>query len=244
MGVVYHRGRSQIASISESHGGDLIIQRYDQSGWRVGLLQCLHSFKGAQQVRGQGRVSEVAIKEAKENRIGTSPATRWRRPCMRVAVCLSIDHGELLGGHSGVEVGGRKGRESDDEFGEAQLPKTQSPSNLAFSTTKRMGEVEYPSSLTYPAEEFCISSRRDFRGVIDPLLSWRESIGRKRSEEVENAKANSKYQDKAEGQRPRNFIRPVSMGFSSRWDFGLVQECSTKEQSRQYAVLYLFYSEE
>ncbi|RRT58086.1 hypothetical protein B296_00026427 [Ensete ventricosum] len=35
-------------------------------------------------------------------------------------------------------------------------------------------------------------------------------------EEVENAEANSKYQDKAEGQRPRNFIRPVSMGFSSR----------------------------
>ncbi|RWW56342.1 hypothetical protein BHE74_00036949 [Ensete ventricosum] len=35
-------------------------------------------------------------------------------------------------------------------------------------------------------------------------------------EEVENAKTNSKYQDKAEGQRPRNFIRPVSMGFSSR----------------------------
>ncbi|RZS19176.1 hypothetical protein BHM03_00051537 [Ensete ventricosum] len=36
----------------------------------------------------------------------------------------------------------------------------------------------------------------------------------KGAEEVENAKANSKYQDKAEGQRPRNFIRPVSMGFS------------------------------
>ncbi|RZS04314.1 hypothetical protein BHM03_00034636 [Ensete ventricosum] len=35
-------------------------------------------------------------------------------------------------------------------------------------------------------------------------------------EEVENAKANSKYQDRAEGQRPKNFIRPMSMGFSSR----------------------------
>ncbi|RWV83691.1 hypothetical protein GW17_00054671 [Ensete ventricosum] len=29
-------------------------------------------------------------------------------------------------------------------------------------------------------------------------------------EEVENAKANSKYQDKAEGQRLRNFIRSMS----------------------------------
>ncbi|RZR81759.1 hypothetical protein BHM03_00008054 [Ensete ventricosum] len=30
--------------------------------------------------------------------------------------------------------------------------------NLTFSTTKRIGEVEYPSSLTYPAEKLCISS--------------------------------------------------------------------------------------
>ncbi|RRT46590.1 hypothetical protein B296_00005589 [Ensete ventricosum] len=37
----------------------------------------------------------------------------------------------------------------------------------------------------------------------------------KGAEEVENAKANSKYQDRSEGQRLRNFIRPVSMGFSS-----------------------------
>ncbi|RZS11651.1 hypothetical protein BHM03_00043005 [Ensete ventricosum] len=28
-------------------------------------------------------------------------------------------------------------------------------------------------------------------------------------EEVENAEANSKYQDRAKGQRPRNIIRPV-----------------------------------
>ncbi|RWW89091.1 hypothetical protein BHE74_00001935 [Ensete ventricosum] len=55
MGAVYHRGRSQIASTSESHGGDLIIQRYDRSDWRVGLLQYSHSFKGARQVRGQDR---------------------------------------------------------------------------------------------------------------------------------------------------------------------------------------------
>ncbi|RRT71071.1 hypothetical protein B296_00019984 [Ensete ventricosum] len=38
----------------------------------------------------------------------------------------------------------------------------------------------------------------------------------KRAEEVENAEANSKYQDRVEGQRPRNFVRLVSMGFSSR----------------------------
>ncbi|RWW61873.1 hypothetical protein BHE74_00031029 [Ensete ventricosum] len=38
----------------------------------------------------------------------------------------------------------------------------------------------------------------------------------KGAEEVENAKTNSKYQDRVEGQGPRNFIRLVSMGFSLR----------------------------
>ncbi|RWV91442.1 hypothetical protein GW17_00046271 [Ensete ventricosum] len=38
----------------------------------------------------------------------------------------------------------------------------------------------------------------------------------KGAEEVENAKANSKYQGKVEGQWPRNFIRLMSMSFSSR----------------------------
>ncbi|RWW17276.1 hypothetical protein GW17_00018802 [Ensete ventricosum] len=52
MGAVYHRVRNRIASTSESHGGDLIIQRYDRSGWRVVLLKCSHSLKGARQVRG------------------------------------------------------------------------------------------------------------------------------------------------------------------------------------------------
>ncbi|RWV83075.1 hypothetical protein GW17_00055366, partial [Ensete ventricosum] len=32
------------------------------------------------------------------------------------------------------------------------------PSNLTFSTPKRMGEVEYLSSLTYLVKELCISS--------------------------------------------------------------------------------------
>ncbi|RRT66687.1 hypothetical protein B296_00018488 [Ensete ventricosum] len=44
---------------------------------------------------------------------------------MRVVVYISIDQGELLGGHSGVEAGGRKGRGSDDESSGAQLPKSK-----------------------------------------------------------------------------------------------------------------------
>ncbi|RZS25515.1 hypothetical protein BHM03_00058733 [Ensete ventricosum] len=70
MGVVYHRGRILTASTRESHGGDLIIQRYDQNDWRVGLLQCLYLLKGARQVRGQGRFdySTTAAKSSWEPR--------------------------------------------------------------------------------------------------------------------------------------------------------------------------------
>ncbi|RWW84036.1 hypothetical protein BHE74_00007402 [Ensete ventricosum] len=49
--------RQRSRTTKESHGGDLIIQRYDQSDWRVGLLQYLYSLKGARQVKGQGRVA-------------------------------------------------------------------------------------------------------------------------------------------------------------------------------------------
>ena len=34
--------------------------------------------------------------------------------------------------------------------------------------------------------------------------------------EAKNIKANSKYHNKVEGQRLRNFIRPVSIGFLSK----------------------------
>ncbi|RWW47506.1 hypothetical protein BHE74_00046493, partial [Ensete ventricosum] len=104
---------SQIASISESHGGDVIIQRYDRSSWRVGLLQCSHSFKGVDK-----------------------------------------------------------------------------------SKDKAEGETSVESSI--------------------PCSHGGRALVVKGAEEVENIEANSKYQDRAEGQRPRNFIRPVSMGFSSR----------------------------
>ncbi|RRT52586.1 hypothetical protein B296_00024814 [Ensete ventricosum] len=81
-----------------------------------------HQHMGAMYHEGE---ANVATKEAKENRIDASPAIRWRRPCIRVVVCLSIDQGELLGGHSGVEADSRKERGSDDESNGAQLPKNK-----------------------------------------------------------------------------------------------------------------------
>ncbi|RZS03443.1 hypothetical protein BHM03_00033618 [Ensete ventricosum] len=55
-------------------------------------------------------------------------------------------------------------RVDDKGDGETEYPNSLNsrrrakPSNLAFSTTKRMGEVKYLNSLTYPARELCISS--------------------------------------------------------------------------------------
>ncbi|RWW65168.1 hypothetical protein BHE74_00027540 [Ensete ventricosum] len=58
-------------------------------------------------------------------RTESDPATKWRRPCMGVAIYLSIDQGELLEEHKSVEAGGRKVQGKDDESRGAQLPKSQ-----------------------------------------------------------------------------------------------------------------------
>ncbi|RZS06407.1 hypothetical protein BHM03_00037057 [Ensete ventricosum] len=99
---------------------DKIMRRYDQELlgaplWcMIGAAGELDCFSAHIRLREPGKSEDKA-----------DPATRWWRPCMRVAVCLSIDQGELLGGHSGVEAGGRKGRGSDDESSGAQLPKSK-----------------------------------------------------------------------------------------------------------------------
>ncbi|RWW57238.1 hypothetical protein BHE74_00035981 [Ensete ventricosum] len=113
MRVVYHRGRSQIASTSESHGGDLIIQDMIEV---VGELDYF------------------------------SAHIRLREP-----------------------------DKSED---------------------KAEGRTSVESSI--------------------PCSHGGRALVVKGIEEVENIEANSKYQDRAEGQGSRNFIRPMSMGFSSR----------------------------
>ncbi|RWW02827.1 hypothetical protein GW17_00034067 [Ensete ventricosum] len=186
----------------------------------------------------------MATKEAKENRIGMSPTTIWQRPCIQVAVCLSINQGKLLKEHKSVQVGGRKGRVSDDESRGAQLPKSKVSvrkvvdSEECHNTAKvdlpivkkEMQVVERgeeatmsPEGLSYPKAK-CKATDSRTMGLAAPWYrrggtSMESSIpcshgGRalvvKGAEEVENAKAISKYQDKAKGQRPRNFIKLVS----------------------------------
>ncbi|RRT39152.1 hypothetical protein B296_00024152 [Ensete ventricosum] len=93
--AMYHRERSQIASTSESHGGDLIIQRYDRSGWRVRLLQCSHSLKGARQVKGQSRLSypkeKRRLKRRWTRRSTTMPQKRIYRSRRKGCRCKTTD---------------------------------------------------------------------------------------------------------------------------------------------------------
>ncbi|RZS22071.1 hypothetical protein BHM03_00054801 [Ensete ventricosum] len=110
---------------------------------------------------------------------------------MRIAVWLSIDQGELVGGHSGVEAGGRKGRGSDDESSEAQLPKSKATvrnevdseehqCRRGGSTDREGRDADASQRIVGWAWQHHDTAEVDFRGVIDPLLSWRESIGCKR----------------------------------------------------------------
>ncbi|RZR88547.1 hypothetical protein BHM03_00016154 [Ensete ventricosum] len=117
---------------------------------------------------------------------------------------------------------------------------TMSPEGINYPKAKHWLERKWTRrSVTVPQRRIYRSRRKGRRckatdsramGLATPLYrrgrtSMESSIpcshgGRalimKRAEEVENAEANYKYQDKAEGQRPKNFIRPVSTGFSSR----------------------------
>ncbi|RZS03212.1 hypothetical protein BHM03_00033358 [Ensete ventricosum] len=180
MGAVYHRGSSQIASTNESHGGDLIILRYDRSSWRVGLLQCSHSLKGAQQVRGQSRVVERG-EEAMMSLVGLS--------------YLKVKHR--------LE---RRWTQRSTTVPQRRIYQLRRKGCIYKSTDNRAMGLAAP---WYHRGETSVESSI-------PCSHGGRALVIKGAEEVENAKAKSKYQDRVEGQRPRNFIRPVSMGFSSR----------------------------
>ncbi|RZS14333.1 hypothetical protein BHM03_00046012 [Ensete ventricosum] len=147
-------------------GGGLIIERYDRSRWRVGLLQCLHSFKGARQVRGQGRVVERG-EEVTMSLEGLSypSAKRWsKREWTRRSVTVPRRRIYRLR---------RKGR---------RYKATDSRAMGSAAPWYRKGRTSVESSI--------------------PCSHGGRALVVKRAEEVENAEANSKYQDTVEGQRP------------------------------------------
>ncbi|RZR96152.1 hypothetical protein BHM03_00025129 [Ensete ventricosum] len=80
-------------------------------------------------------------------------------------------------------------------------------------------ELDYFSArirLREPSKSEDKAEGRTFVESSMPCSHVERALIIKGAEEVENTEANSKYQDRAEGKRPRYFIRPVSMSFSSR----------------------------
>ncbi|RRT73869.1 hypothetical protein B296_00014007 [Ensete ventricosum] len=150
--------------------GDLIIQRYDWSGWRAGLPRCSHSLREPSKSEDKFEYVNVATKEAKENIIGDEPYNK-KVDVMHESCSLSTDHDER------------------DVDAKQQIVGPW----LGKAPWYRRGGTSVESS-------------------IPCSYRWRALV-MKGAEEVENTEANSKYYDKAEGQRPRNFIRPVSTSF-------------------------------
>ncbi|RRT67851.1 hypothetical protein B296_00038862 [Ensete ventricosum] len=107
---------------------------------------------------------------------------------MGVKVYLSINQEELLEELRGVEVGGRKGRGSDDES-RSTTPNLRVDKNgggLEVLQCRNGGSTDREGRYVDVRQQIVVSwvgsaitpQRQDFCGVIDPLLSWRESVGR------------------------------------------------------------------
>ncbi|RWV90782.1 hypothetical protein GW17_00046989, partial [Ensete ventricosum] len=161
--VVYHRGRSQIASTSESHGGDLIIQRYDRSDWRVGLLQCSHSLKGVRQVRGRSQVVERG-EEVMTSLVGLSyPKANHRLERRWTRRNTTVPQRRIYRSR-------RKGCRC----------------KITYSRTMGLAAPWYHKGRT--SVESSIPCSHGGRALVV-----------RGAEEVENANANSKYQDQVEG---------------------------------------------
>ncbi|RRT31825.1 hypothetical protein B296_00044666 [Ensete ventricosum] len=134
-------GRTKNRRWRRPYDVDKIMRRYDQElPGASSTLVYDTTRRRAMDSRSECRsIIEVGLRE---NRIDASPATRWRRPCMRVTIYLSIDQGELLGGHSGVEAGGRKGQGSDNESSGAQLPKSKASVGKAVDSEEHHSAAE------------------------------------------------------------------------------------------------------
>ncbi|RWW09209.1 hypothetical protein GW17_00027314 [Ensete ventricosum] len=89
-------------------------------------------------------------------------AAPWYRRCgTSVELSIPCSHGGrvlVVKGVEEVENAKANSKYQDRAKGQKSRNFIRPPSNLAFLTTKRMGEVEYPNSRTYPVEELYISS--------------------------------------------------------------------------------------
>ncbi|RWV77651.1 hypothetical protein GW17_00061491 [Ensete ventricosum] len=99
----------------------------------------------------------------------------------------------------------RKEMDSEECYSatEADLPIARKGRRCKVTDSRVMGSI----ALWYRRGGTSIES-------LIPCSHRGRALVMKGADEVENAEANSKYQEKIEGQRPRNFIRPVSTSFS------------------------------
>ncbi|RRT45365.1 hypothetical protein B296_00046667 [Ensete ventricosum] len=129
---------------------------------------------------------------------------------MRVAVCLSIDQGKLLGGHSGVEAGGQKGEETTTSPEGLSYPKaiasvrmeigleechSAAEADLPMARNEHKCEATYSRAMGLAVPWYC-RGKTSVEASI-PCSHGGRALVVKGAEKVENAEANSKYQDRA-----------------------------------------------
>ncbi|RWW29117.1 hypothetical protein GW17_00006370 [Ensete ventricosum] len=161
MGAVYHRGRSPSASTNESHrGGRDHVNDQELLGAPLQATGEFDCFSAHIHLREPDKSEDKAECEATDNRVMGLAVPWYRRGGTSVEASIPCSHGRRgLVVKGAEEVENAKANSKYQDRAEGQRPRNfiRPPSNLAFSTTTRMGEVKYLSSLTYPAEELCIS---------------------------------------------------------------------------------------
>ncbi|RRT80929.1 hypothetical protein B296_00017157, partial [Ensete ventricosum] len=172
MGAVYHREKISSASTSESHKGDLIIQRIESA-------RALQQDGG-----GHGWELQSVFPSTKENCLKNTEALKQ-----------AVERGEEV--TTSLDSATQKQSVGQKGGGPGRRCKVTDSRAMGLATTC-----------------YCKSGTSVKSSI--PCYHGGRALVVKGAEEVENAKANSKYQDKTEGQRPENFIRQVSTGFSSR----------------------------
>ncbi|RWW43798.1 hypothetical protein BHE74_00050487 [Ensete ventricosum] len=130
---------------------------YDQSSWRVGLLQCSHSLKGARQVVERDEEATTSPVGLSYPKIKHQLEKRWAQRSTTVP-------------QRRIYRSRRKG---------CRCKSTDSKAMGLAAPWYRRGETSVESSI--------------------PCSYGGRALVVKGAEEVENAKANSKYQDRAEG---------------------------------------------
>ncbi|RZR75480.1 hypothetical protein BHM03_00058847 [Ensete ventricosum] len=107
-----------------------------------------------------------------------------------------------------------------------------SPKGLSYPKAKRQLEKRWTRRST---------TRRNFRGVIDPLLSWRESIGRKRGRGGGECKGKLQVPRQGGRAKAKELHKTGVDGLLIKIakSEGLWVDARVLEQGTKYTVLYL-----